>query len=197
MLLREWGECLVQFTDENLIELCKNNKREGYDLLFQKYEKYIYRLCYYYTHSKEDALDLLQEAYIRIYKGIQYFDENRPLLPWLKTITVNVCMNHLRKKRLHTHAINDDSISPFDLIASASNVEAEVDYLDTKLSVFKGIQELPEDMKTAIILRHVEGMSYQQIGEIMNLPMGTVKTYLFRGRKLLKNKLRNTGIWEV
>ncbi|MDF2546686.1 MAG: polymerase, sigma-24 subunit, subfamily [Anaerosolibacter sp.] len=185
------------FTDENLINLCKNNKREGYDLLFQKYEKYIYRLCYYYTHSKEDSLDLLQEVYIRIYKGIQHFDGNRPLLPWLKTITVNVCLNNLRKQKISTQFINDEGSSPIDLIASTSNVEAEIAYLDTKQSVVKGIQELPEDMKTAIILRHVEEMSYQQIGEIMNLPIGTVKTYLFRGRKLLKDKLKDAGVWEV
>jgi RNA polymerase sigma-70 factor (ECF subfamily) len=191
------GGCLLLFTDENLINLCKNNKREGYDLLFQKYEKYIYRLCYYYTHSKEDSLDLLQEVYIRIYKGIQHFDGNRPLLPWLKTITVNVCLNNLRKQKISTQFINDEGSSPIDLIASTSNVEAEIAYLDTKQSVVKGIQELPEDMKTAIILRHVEEMSYQQIGEIMNLPIGTVKTYLFRGRKLLKDKLKDAGVWEV
>ncbi|MBB6218843.1 RNA polymerase sigma-70 factor (ECF subfamily) [Anaerosolibacter carboniphilus] len=191
----------MQFTDENLIQLCKKNKREGYDLLFEKYEKYIYRLCYYYTHSKEDSLDLLQEVYIRIYKGIHNFDENRPLLPWLKTITVNVCLNHIRHQKAKMQSMHvsmdDECHSLTDLIASAANVEAEIAYLDTKQFLAQGIQELPEDMRTAVILRHVEGMSYNQIGEIMALPIGTVKTYLFRGRKILKAKLKNAGVWEV
>lgn len=146
-------------------------------------------------------MDLLQEVYIRIYKGIQHFDGSRPFLPWLKTITVHECLNHIRHQKSKMQSMHismdDEGHSLTDLIASTNSVEAEIAYLDTKKALTQGIQALPEDMKTAVILRHLESMSYQQIGEIMDIPIGTVKTYLFRGRRLLKDRLKNAGVWEV
>ena len=191
----------MQLTDEKLISLCKNNNRDGFDCLFEKYEKYIYRLCYYYTNSKEDSLDLMQEVYIKIYKSIQRVDETKPFLPWLKTITAHTCINHMRTKKAKTISFDtsmDEGAGCLDqILPTAASVEEEVCYLDTRQRIENAIRDLPEDMKTAVILRHVEGMNYQQIGEIMVLPLGTVKTHLFRGRRLLRDMLKNQGIWEV
>ncbi|MEW9121103.1 MAG: RNA polymerase sigma factor [Thermotaleaceae bacterium] len=191
----------MEISDIHLIRLCKDNHRDGYNLFYQKYEKYIYRLCYYYTHSKEDALDLMQEIYIKVFRSFHRFEEDKPLLPWLKRITINTCLNFLRsqgKKEISLHMSIDENETPLEsVIASPADVEQQLNYLDTKAAIAKAIRTLPEDMKTAIILRHVEGMSYKEIGEIMDLPIGTVKTYLFRGRRQLMDKLKNEGLWEV
>ncbi len=191
----------MEISDEKLIRLCKANNREGYELFYQKYEKYIYRLCYYYTHSKEDALDLMQEVYIKTFRAFHSFEEGKPILPWLKRITVNTCLNFIRshdnKKLSLSMPIGENESSLENIIAASIDVAEEVSCLDTKKILVQAIRTLPEDMKTAVILRHVDNMSYNEIGEVMALPIGTVKTYLFRGRRLLMETLKNEGIWEV
>lgn len=191
----------MEWTDLKLIQLCKNNKREGYGLLFQKYEKYLYKLCYYYTHSPEDSRDLMQEIYIKIFQGIQNFDSAKPVLPWLKRIAVNTCLNFIRDYKLATVSMSS-SVDGADttleqLLPAAENVEDQVTYLDTRKLVQEAMAELPGEMKMTVILRHLEGRTYNEIGELLDLPVGTVKTHLFRGRKILRDKLLQLGLWEV
>jgi RNA polymerase sigma-70 factor (ECF subfamily) len=191
----------LETSDKKLISLCKAKKRDGFIILFQKYEKFIYKICYHYTVSREDALDLLQEVYIKLYKSIDRFNENQPILPWLKKITVNTCLNFIRGRKEKTVSLNsetDDGESPIEaLVASSANVEDQISYMNTKKLLEDTIQELPQEMRMAVILRHIEGMSYDEIARAMSCPVGTVKTYLFRGRRLLKDKLQSAGVWEV
>lgn len=190
----------MEISDERLIRLCKANNREGHELFYKKYEKYIYRLCYYYTHSKEDTLDLMQEVYLKIFRAFHSFQEGKPILPWIKRITVNTCLNFIRSqdgKKLSLNTSFGQEGFLEDTIAASTDVAEEVSTLDTKNILIRAIGQLPGDMKTAVILRHVENMSYNEIGEVMDLPIGTVKTYLFRGRKILMDTLKKEGIWEV
>lgn len=174
---------------------------KGFELLYSKYEKYIYSLCYYYTNSKEDSLDLLQEIYIKIYKSINSFDTSKSLLPWLKRITINTCLNYIRDKKNPTASLNvslnDKTTDYQEIIPDPNTVEKEIDFLSTKQLLKKSIEGLPDEMKSVVILRHVEDMSYQAISDVLSLPVGTVKTYLFRGRRLLKESLKKQGVWEV
>jgi RNA polymerase sigma-70 factor (ECF subfamily) len=189
-------------TDEaKIIKLCKHNKREGYNLLFKKYEKYIYGLCFRYTASREDALDLLQDIYIKIYKAMPGFKEGQPILPWIKKITVNTCLNFVTRRKNNTLSldmtIDDDGNLLEDMVASSVSVDDEVICRSTKILLEDAIQNLPGDMKMAVILRHIEGMSYEDIAKAMSAPVGTVKSLLFRGRSALKEKLQASGVWEV
>ncbi|KPU44742.1 ECF RNA polymerase sigma-E factor [Oxobacter pfennigii] len=191
----------MEAPEKKIIKLCKDNKKEGFDLLFEKYERFIYGIAFRYTASRDDSLDLLQEVYIKIYKAISRFNDSQPLLPWIKKITVNTCLNFLRDKEKSTLSLDsktdDDKGSVLDYIASAASVEDEVSYMDTKKTLEKNIHELPPEMRMAVILRHMKNMSYEDISKAMSCPVGTVKTYLFRGRKILKDKLKASGIWEV
>lgn len=82
-------------------------------------------------------------------------------------------------------------------LASESNVEEEMDYRSTKDALEMAIKELPNTIKSVVILRHIENMNYNQISDFLSIPIGTVKTYLFRGRTMLKAKLKKAGVWEV
>src|SRR5690606_26662543 len=84
-----------------------------------------------------------------------------------------------------------------DQLTTQENVEEQVEYADTQNLIHKAISSLPEEFKIVVILRHIEDLSYEEIAKTLNLPLGTVKTYLFRGRKLLKEKLKQAGLWEV
>ena len=186
--------------DQNLIKLCKKKKREGYELLYKKYEKYIYKICYYYSQSKEDALDLLQEIYLKIFNSIEKFDDKKSILPWIKKISVNTFLNFVRLNKKNVVSLDtpvDGEKTVESSLSSNENTENNVVFKDTKEIVEDSIRELPEEMRMAIILRHVKGMSYSEIGEAMSCPVGTVKTYIFRGRTLLKNSLKLKGVWEI
>ncbi|WP_243098140.1 RNA polymerase sigma factor [Serpentinicella alkaliphila] len=187
----------MELSDEKIINLCLQNDIDGFNSLYSKYEKYIYRLCYYYTNSKEDSLDLLQDIYIKIYKAISTFDNKRPLIPWIKKISINTCQNYIRdnKNNLGNKALSNN----IDIINLQSNSDIEdiVEFIDTKKALVDAIRLLPEDIKSVVILRHVENLSYKEISEYMSIPIGTVKTYLFRGRKQIKDYLKKEGIWEV
>lgn len=191
----------LEVTDKELVNLCKRKNREGFNLLIQKYERYIYKICYFYASSRDDCLDLMQEIYIKIIKSLDSFDENRALLPWIKKITVNTCINFIKKNNEGVISLNENNLSedePLELkLASSDSTENRIIYKDTKVIVENSIKELPNEMRMAIILRHVKGYSYKAISDLMSCPEGTVKTYIHRGRNLLKENLIKKGIWEV
>lgn len=190
----------METPDKKLLQLCRDKKRDGYSLLFQKYQKFIYKICYHYTVSREDALDLVQEVYIKVFKSIDRFDDTQSILPWIKKITVNTCLNFIRSSKNKTISLDTpigDESSVEDLIASSVSVEDQVTFKDTKRELEELIRGLPEEMRMAVILRHVQGMHYDEIARTMSCPVGTVKTYIFRGRKILKDKLQSEGLWEV
>ncbi|HEY9062369.1 MAG TPA: RNA polymerase sigma factor [Pseudobacteroides sp.] len=191
----------MEVADKELIKLCKRKNREGFDLLFQKYERYIYKICYFYASSKDDSLDLVQEIYMKIFKSLDSFDEDKALLPWIKRITINTCINFLKKNNKGVISLNESTVpeeDPLELkLVSSENTEQQILYQDTKKVVENSIRELPYEIRMAIILRHIKGYSYKAISDLMSCPEGTVKTYIHRGRNLLKKSLIKKGIWEV
>ncbi|HZJ57132.1 MAG TPA: RNA polymerase sigma factor [Clostridia bacterium] len=186
--------------EAKIIKLCKGNKREGYNLLYEKYEAYIYSLCFRYTRSKEDSLDLLQDVYLKIYQGMPRFKEGRNLLPWIRKITINTCLNFVTRRRDNALSlsmqIDENENTLEDIIPSHTSVVDEFLSIRAKKILKSAILGLPKDMKMAIILRHMEAMSYREIAKAMSIPIGTVKTLLFRGRKILKGQLMAQGVWE-
>ncbi|MFZ5986813.1 MAG: RNA polymerase sigma factor [Bacillota bacterium] len=193
----------MEVTDQKIIRLCKNKKREGFDLLFKKYEKYIFGICYNFTYSKEDALDLMQDVFVKIYKSIDKADETKSVSLWIKKIAVNTCLNFKRDNKDRTTDVSisstmDESDRTIeDTISDNADTENEVIFMDTKKVLEESIKELPEEVRMAVVLRHIKGLSYEDIANAMNCPLGTVKTYIFRGRRLLKDKLIKKGVWEV
>lgn len=193
----------MEASEKKIIKLCKENRREGFELLFKRFENYIYKICKNFTCSKEDALDIMQEVFLKIYKSFESFDAKKSLSPWVKRITVNTCINYKRdnNKRYGDVSINvsmDDEKNTFEnVISDDINTEDMAIYTDTKKLLENLIRKLPEEVRMAIILKHIEGLSYEKIAKIMNCPEGTVKTYVFRGRKLLKEGLLKKGAWEV
>lgn len=181
----------MEANEQKIIKLCKQGSKEGYELLFNKYRRFIYSVCLHYVGSKEDALDLTQEVFIKIYRSLATFDESRPLMPWIKRISVNTCFNY---SRVPTEFILKEDVAAG--LADHNTPEEQVVFQSTKAEVQRAIKDLPDNERMALVLRHVQGLSYGDIGETMECPLGTVKTYIFRGRNLLREKLKAAGIWE-
>lgn len=188
----------LDVSDAAILKIYKKNKHQGLELLYDRYKKYVYTIAYNYTHNKEDALDLTQEVFISILKSMDNFKEEFSILPWVKRITVNKCLNFARDKKeavsLNQTVAAGSEIQ--DLIGAPNNTESTTLYQDTRQSLAKAIKELPPQERMALLLRHMKGMKYEEIARIMNVPLGTVKTLLHRARKTVKVSMVKDGIWE-
>lgn len=191
-------------SDAGILNLYKKNKHQGLELLYERYKKYVYTIAYQYTGNKEDALDLTQEVFVSIFKSLDQFKTGFSLLPWVKKITINKCLNYIRDKKeavsLNETVENgnfEDGRQLQDLIPSPENTESLTFYRDTRESLHKAINKLPSQERMAVILRHMKGMRYEEIAKNMDLPLGTVKTFLHRGRKSIKESMIRDGVWEV
>lgn len=184
--------------DIKLIKQCKKNNNDALNTLYMKYERYIYKICYNYTHSKEDSLDLLHDIFIKILKGIKLFDESRPLLPWIKKITINTCINfNTRRKQTISldKVITDNGQTLKEALSSSFNLEDFILFQDTTNIINEEINKIDDKYKMPLILKHKQNMSYDEIAKYLDLPLGTVKTNIYRARKKLKEELVLRGLW--
>lgn len=188
----------MDVSDAGFQKIYKKNKHQGLEILYERYKKYVYTIAYHYAGNTDDALDLTQEVFVSIFKSLDNFKEELSILPWVKRITINKCLNFIRdrKEAVSLNQTIDDGNEIQDLLPSHENTESKVQYLDTKKSLETAISKLPPEERMAVILRHMKGMKYEDIAKIMEVPLGTVKTLLHRGRKTIKASMNKDGIWE-
>ncbi len=162
----------------------------------EQYREALYSLLYKMVRNREETEDLVQEAFMKAFKALPSFNEKYAFSTWLYKIAINNCIDHLRKKKLRTFSI--------DKPVSAKDGEMRRDFPDTSFSpdknilsneksrlIREAIDQLPENYKIVIVLRHNEEKSYEEIAQILNIPLGTVKARIFRAREMLKKKLKD------
>lgn len=180
--------------EAGIIIRCKKHDKTAFVELFKMYEKYLFKLCYNYVRNEQDALDIAQEVYIKIFNNISKFDIKMPFHPWFRTIAVNTCLNFKRAQRYDSVSLNsgnEDEMALEKVIAAPRNVESEV--LDNELGrlIRENMECLKPKHRMVLILRYYEGLSYEEIGTVLRVPLGTVKTDIYRARNILKEKLTN------
>ncbi len=183
-------------SDENLVMRLKTNDIKAFEELVELYEKKIYNYAYGFTLSHEDALDITQEVFLKIYKNIQKFKENSSLSTWIYRITSNVCVDIARKnnknKTVSISAENEEFIN--QLPDKTASVEDIIENNELSQELSNSLKKLDLDSKQIIIMRDVLGLSYNEIGTILKLEDGTVKSKISRSRKKLREiilKIRN------
>lgn len=178
--------------EKEIILRCKKNDKAALIYLFHKYEKYLYKLCYGYLQNEQDALDLVQEILIKVFNNLPKFDERFPFHPWIRRISVNTCLNFKRDRKSNVISLNyeiSEEITVQDTIASTENIEKEIVDEEIKETIRKNIKNLPEHYRLIIALRFYEDLSYNEISMLLNKPIGTVKTDIYRAKALLKKSL--------
>lgn len=187
--------------NQNLLRRCKTMDSEAFNQLFSRYEGYLYRLCYKYLGNKEDALDMMQEIFLKVFRSIQQFEEDRDFLPWLKRIAVNTCLNHHRDEAKARHLSLDLETeagwSFYESLPADEQVEEQVIGQITAESLREGINLLPPAARMVLVMHYMDGASCQEIAAAMDQPLGTVKNNLFRARAMLKKILDKKGYLEV
>jgi len=180
--------------DQALVERVQRGDKTAFDLLVRKYEHRIVKLVNRYVHDSAAALDVTQEAFIKAYRAIPSFRGDSAFYTWMYRIAINTAKNYLVAEGRRPVDFNLDLQDPeqFEMHARLSHndsPEAMVLTEEIRLTVEAAITELPEDLRTAIVLREMEGMSYEEIAISMECPVGTVRSRIFRAREAIDRRL--------
>ena len=183
-----------QASDKKLVERVQKGDKGAFDLLVLKYQHKIVNLVMRYVRDPELALDISQEAFIKAYRALPRFRGDSAFYTWMYRIAVNTAKNHLAAQRRRPMDVELDMQDPeqYDLHAKLKETDTpEGVTLSNELqeTVERAIAALPEDLRTAIILRELEGMSYEEIAQTMECPVGTVRSRIFRARDAISKKV--------
>jgi RNA polymerase sigma-70 factor (ECF subfamily) len=181
--------------DQLLVERVQQGDKQAFDLLINKYQHRIVSLVGRYVSDPAEALDVSQEAFIKAYRAIDRFRGDSAFYTWLYRIAINTAKNWLvaRKRRPPASDIDATEAEQYDVesrLKEQGTPENELMREEIKRTVFDTIAELPEDLRTAIMLREIEGMSYEDIATTMECPIGTVRSRIFRAREAIDEKLK-------
>lgn len=169
-----------------LVKRAQAGDHEAMVELLRSIENSVYRSAYYMLGNEQDALDASQEALLRIYQKIHLFQEKAKFSTWVQRIVSNICVDRFRSQKV---AI---SLDEHELVlADKNNVEEAVMLTSLSHDVQEAINKLPKQYRMVIVLRYLQDFSYQEIAESLDLPLNTVKSYLFRARQQLQELLHD------
>jgi len=180
--------------DEDLVLRVQRGDKSAFDFLVIKYQHRIIQLVNRYVKDPSEAQDVAQEAFIKAYRALGNFRGDSAFYTWLYRIAINTAKNYLvsRSRRNSDYQVDIQDAEVFENAPQLQGMETperlllNQEIIDT---IQEAIDKLPEDMRTAIMLREFEGMSYEEIAEAMECPVGTVRSRIFRAREAIDNKL--------
>ena len=179
-----------------LIEQCLKGQQSSFSELIDEYKNMVFSLSYKMTNSLEDAEDISQEVFIRVYKSLYNFNPRYKFSTWLYQLTLNICRDRFRKGKIPSVSLdtppNKDDQKDFSSIIPDNQNNPEDIIMGVEQTNFINdlITSLPLKYREVIILCHLKDLSYDEMSKILNISLGSVKTRLFRARELLKNKLK-------
>ncbi|UQZ48260.1 RNA polymerase sigma factor SigW [Bacillus sp. PK3-037] len=178
------------------IKQVKKGDQNAFADIVDIYKDKIYQLCYRMLGNVHEAEDIAQEAFIRAYVNIDSFDINRKFSTWLYRIATNLTIDRIRKKKpdyyLDAEVAGTEGLTMYSQIAADGVLpEDAVVSLELSHTIQRKILKLPDKYRTVIVLKYIDELSLIEIGEILNIPVGTVKTRIHRGREALRKQLRD------
>jgi len=172
--------------DTKLIERCISGDRQAFEALLTEYEKPVYNAAYRMLNSPDDARDVTQTVFLKVFENFGQYDPSRRFFSWIYRITLNESINWLGKA---------NRLEPltFEAADEGKGPEQELESARVSASVQAALMTLKTDYRTVVVLKHFLGCSYFEIGEILELPEKTIKSRLYTARQQLKDELTNVG----
>ena len=179
-------------TDKELVRRVQAGDHAAFDLLFLRYRHKIQSLVSRYVHAAEDVDDVAQEAFIKAYRALPRFRGESAFYTWLYRIAVNTAKNYLasRRRRPVSVELDADDADLGDALEDADDPEGALRQDQLRDAVAAALAALPEDLRSALTLREFDGLSYAEIAEIMECPVGTVRSRIFRAREAVDERIR-------
>ena len=189
----------MEYNEQKLIQRASGGDPAAFNRLMAQHEKKMYAVALRMFGNREDAQDCLQEAMLRVYRAIGGFKGQSSFSTWLYRITMNTCLDELRKKKNKQNTSLDNLLDQGWSPSDGENVpEKQAMLHETRRQISGAIQELPEDMRAAVVLRDVHGLAYDEIADALNTNVGTIKSRISRGREKLREKLsKNKELFDI
>ena len=184
---------IEQHNDPDLLERIRRGDQKAFSALVAAYEKSVYRMCWRFFMNEEDSLDAVQEVFIKVYRAIGKFEGRSSLKTWIYRITSNTCISIAEKKKREKEGLLQTFMTWW---SGESQETPEEEILDREIRnlnqkmVAEKVAALPEAYRMPVILKDMEGMSLEKIAEILDVPIGTVKSRINRGRRILQESLQ-------
>jgi RNA polymerase sigma-70 factor (ECF subfamily) len=183
----------LQPSDDLLVQLSKAGDRDAFNELIKRYESKIYSIAYRFSGNHSDAGDLAQEAFIKAFRGLNSFRGDASFATWIYKILSNVCRDEIRKQQRHKLVSLDDltihSGNSSYLISTELSPQDYLEKIEIQNLVQEQLNSLPSDQRLILVMRELQGMTYEEIAKEMDCNLGTVKSRLSRARQSLKNNI--------
>lgn len=182
--------------DADLVARCRQGETAAFGLLVERYQDRLFTVCYRMCGHREDAADLAQEAFLKAFSSLERFGARSQFYTWLYRIAVNLVIDRRRRKPRPTRSLGPGTSEDADRGGDAEpaarerSAEAVVAAAEDQASIERALQSIDDAHRAVVVLRDVDGLDYEQIGEILEIPVGTVKSRLSRARLALREKLR-------
>jgi RNA polymerase sigma-70 factor (ECF subfamily) len=185
--------------DAQRVSLCKNGDVDAFEVLVKKHQKRMLNIAYRIIGSYEDACEVVQDAFVSAFKGIKNFEERAKFSTWLYTIVINLSRNRLKQLELKSHredsslddpVLTNDSQITVEPVSDEPSILEKLEKRDVQQKVQECIHALDNESREVIVLRDIQGFSYNEISDMLKIPEGTVKSRLFRARDSLKDCLK-------
>ena len=178
---------MIKPDDKTLMERCIKGDRQAFEVLLVRYEKPVYNAAYRMLHSRDDARDVTQTVFLKVFERIDQFDPQRRFFSWIYRITLNESINWLKKS---------NRLDPLDdrIVDGSGGPEKAAENQQLSEGMQAALMAISPDYRQVIVLKHVLGCSYQEIAEVLDIPEKTVKSRLYSARQLLKDKLTERGM---
>lgn len=174
-------------TDQEIVARCLSGDRDAFALLVERYGGRVYNVALRITSDPDAASDCAQEAFVRAYRSLHRYDPAYSFGPWMLKIATNASLTHLRTWHAHEEPMGDDP--PEHAEAEEAGPEASAVRREEVAEVLAAMAALPPAYRAALTLRHLQQLSYQEVADALELPLGTVKTHLHRARAALRARL--------
>ncbi len=186
---------MAKDTDKELVRRVKKGDRAAFDLLFSRYQQKIQHLVARYVRDPEEVLDVTQEAFIKAFRALPKFRGESQFYTWLYRIAINTAKNHLvaRSRRppgVDIDVADGEQMDSGDYLRDVEDPLSSLARDQLRAEIDAAISALPEDLKSAVTLREFEGLSYEEISVVMECPVGTVRSRIFRAREAIDERIR-------
>lgn len=182
-------------SDENLMLRVGQGQRAAFDEIVRRYTRKMVNLAYQITGDRDQAEDIAQETFLRAYKSAARYTEMAKFSTWLYTIAINLCRNELRRRRFKPYSLEemaereDEGKLRIDIVDERSKPDADLERKEISLLVQRAIAMVPTKFRVPLVLRDIQDLSYEEIGAMLKLPEGTVKSRINRARLKVKEIL--------
>ncbi|REK71341.1 RNA polymerase sigma factor SigW [Paenibacillus paeoniae] len=182
--------------ENRLARLALKGDQQAFAELVDLYQDKLYHMAYRMLNNRQEAEDVVQDTFLRVYKNLDRFDEALKFSTWIYRIATNLCIDRLRKRKptysLDAESQEYDGLDGYSMIPSDNRTpESELILSDTQRIIHQAMESLPPKYKTVMMLRYIQDLSLQEVGDILDMPVTTIKTRVHRGREFLRKKLEH------